>query len=255
MKVAAHEVVPAVVVFGLLIGSFLNVCIYRLPRRESIVSPPSRCPACGARIRPWDNVPVLAWLWLGGRCRDCRAPISWRYPLIEAVNGAAYGVIVWRYGVSIEAAVYAVFFSTLLVVTVIDLDHQIIPDRISLPGIPIAFACAVWLGRITWLESLLGAALPAALFLAIVVLSRGGMGLGDVKLIAMIGALLGWKLALLTILVGAVAGSVVGIGLMVFQGKGRKTAVPFGPFLSLGAVVSVAWGTPLIHWYLGLGRW
>ena len=166
----------------------------------------------------------------------------------------SYGVIVWRYGLSIEAAIYAAFFSALLVITVIDLDYQIIPDRISLPGIPIAFACAVCLGRITWLDSLLGAAIPAALFLAIIVLSRGGMGLGDVKLIAMIGALLGWKLALLTILVGAVAGSAVGIGLMVFQGKGRKTAVPFGPFLSLGAIISVACGTPLIHWYLGLGR-
>jgi leader peptidase (prepilin peptidase)/N-methyltransferase len=255
MKVAPHDVVPVVVVFGLLIGSFLNVCIYRLPRRESIVFPPSACPHCGERIRPWDNVPVLSWFWLQGRCRDCRAPISWRYPLVEAVNGMAYGVIVWRYGLNIEAAVYAVFFSVLLVITLIDLDHQIIPDRISLPGIPIAFACAVGLGHITWLESLLGAAVPAGLFLAIVILSRGGMGLGDVKLIAMIGALLGWKLALLTILVGAVAGSMVGIGLMVFQGKGRKTAVPFGPFLSLGAIVSVACGTPLIQWYLGLGRW
>ena len=248
-------VMSAVSVVGLLIGSFLNVCIYRLPRRESIVFPASRCPACGARIRSWDNVPVLAWFWLRGRCRDCGGAISWRYPLIEAVNGAVYGLIVWRFGLSAEAVVYAAFFSTLLVVTVIDLDFQIIPDRISLPGIPIAFACALWLGRITWWESMLGAALPAALFLAIVILSRGGMGLGDVKLIAMIGALVGWKLALLTILVGAVAGSIVGIGLMVFQGKGRKTAVPFGPFLSLGAVISVVCGTPLIQWYLGLGRW
>lgn len=255
MTFAPHELVPAVVVFGLLIGSFLNVCTYRLPRRESIVFPSSSCPSCGARIRPWDNLPIISWLFLRARCRDCQAPISWRYPLIEALNGVAYGVIVWRYGVSIEAAVYGVFFSTLLVVTVIDLDHQIIPDRISIPGIPIAFVCAVWLGHITWLESLLGAAIPAALFLAIIVLSRGGMGLGDVKLIAMIGALLGWKLALLTILIGALAGSVVGIGLMVFQGKGRKTAVPFGPFLSLGAVVSIACGTPLMQWYLGLGRW
>jgi len=241
--------------FGLLIGSFLNVCIYRLPRRESIVFPASRCPACGARIRPWDNVPVLAWFWLRGQCRDCGGAISWRYPFIEAVNGVAYGLIVWHFGLTTEALVYAAFFSTLLVVTVIDLDYQIIPDRISIPGIPIAFACAMWLGRITWSDSLLGATLPAALFLAIIILSRGGMGLGDVKLIAMIGALIGWKLALLTILVGAVAGSVVGIGLMVFQGKGRKTAVPFGPFLSLGAVVSVVCGTPLIQWYLGLGRW
>ena len=255
MSGATTSMVAVVGVLGLLIGSFLNVCIYRLPRRESIVFPASRCPACGARIRSWDNVPVLAWFWLRGRCRDCGGAISWRYPLIEAVNGAVYGLIVWRFGLSAEAVVYAAFFSTLLVVTVIDLDFQIIPDRISLPGIPIAFACALWLGRITWWESMLGAALPAALFLAIVILSRGGMGLGDVKLIAMIGALVGWKLALLTILVGAVAGSVVGVGLMVFQGKGRKTAVPFGPFLSLGAVVSVACGAPLIQWYLGLGHW
>lgn len=255
MVTTPAPVAVVVGLFGLLIGSFLNVCIYRLPRRESIVFPASRCPACGAGIRPWDNVPVLAWFWLGGRCRDCRAPISWRYPFIEAVNGVAYGLIAWRFGLTTEALVYAAFFSTLLVVTVIDLDYQIIPDRISIPGIPIAFACALWLGHIPWWESLLGAAIPAALFFAIILLSRGGMGLGDVKLIAMIGALVGWKLALLTILVGAVAGSVVGIGLMVFRGKGRKTAVPFGPFLALGAVVSVTCGDPLIQWYLGLGRW
>jgi leader peptidase (prepilin peptidase)/N-methyltransferase len=248
-------VVAVVAVFGLLIGSFLNVCIYRLPRRESIVFPASRCPACGAGIRPWDNVPVLAWFWLHGRCRDCAASISWRYPSIEAANGVAYGLIAWRFGFTADALIYAAFFSALLVITVIDFDFQIIPDRISLPGIPIAFASALSLGHITWWESLLGAALPAVLFMAIIILSRGGMGLGDVKLIAMIGALVGWKLALLTIFVGAVAGSVVGIALMVFQGKGRKTAVPFGPFLSLGAVVSVSCGTPLIQWYLGLGRW
>ena len=147
MSGATTSMVAVVGVLGLLIGSFLNVCIYRLPRRESIVFPASRCPACGARIRSWDNVPVLAWFWLRGRCRDCGGAISWRYPLIEAVNGAVYGLIVWRFGLSAEAVVYAAFFSTLLVVTVIDLDFQIIPDRISLPGIPIAFACALWLGR------------------------------------------------------------------------------------------------------------
>ena len=161
MESVGRLVLGVAIVLGLLVGSFLNVCIYRLPRRESIVFPPSHCPACGTRIRPYHNVPVLAWFWLRGRCHDCAAPISWRYPLVEAVNGIAYGLIVWHFGLTTEALVYALFFSTLLVITVIDLDYQIIPDRISLPGIPIAFACAVWLGRITWLDSLLGAAIPA----------------------------------------------------------------------------------------------
>lgn len=246
-------VVTVAVLFGLIIGSFLNVCVYRLPRRESIAFPPSHCPRCGARIRPWDNVPVLAWLWLGGRCRDCHAPISWRYPLVEAVNGVAYGLIVARYGVGWEALAVAVFVSALLVITLIDLDYQIIPDRISLPGIPLAWLAAVGLGGLTWLDATLGAVLPAALFLAVFFLSRGGMGLGDVKLVAMIGAFVGWQLALLTILAAAISGSLVGVAMMVFQGKGRKTAVPFGPFLSLGAVVSLAWGPEILRWYLTLG--
>ena len=246
-------VMVAAVVFGLIVGSFLHVCIYRLPRRESIAFPASHCPVCGAHIRPWDNVPLLAWLWLRGRCRDCHAPIAWRYPLVEAVNGVAYGAIAWRYGLGGVALTVAAFVSALLVVTLIDLDYQIIPDRISLPGIPLAWLAAVGLGRLTWVDATLGALLPAALFLAVVFLSRGGMGLGDVKLVALIGAFLGWQLALLTILTAAVAGSLVGVAMMVFQGKGRKTAVPFGPFLSLGAVVSLAWGAPILYWYLALG--
>ncbi len=245
--------VTVAVLFGLVIGSFLNVCIYRLPRHESIAFPASHCPTCGVHIRPWDNVPVLAWLWLRGRCRDCHAPISWRYPLVEAVNGVAYGVIAARYGVSLETLAVAVFVSALLVITLIDLDYQIIPDRISLPGIPLAWVAAVGLGSLTWLDATLGAVLPAGLFLAVFFLSRGGMGLGDVKLVAMIGAFLGWQLALLTILVAACAGSLVGVAMMLFQGKGRKTAVPFGPFLSLGAVVSLAWGPQILRWYLTLG--
>ncbi|RMF83774.1 MAG: prepilin peptidase [Nitrospirae bacterium] len=239
---------------GLIVGSFLNVCIHRLPRRESVVSPPSHCPACGRRIRPWDNVPVLAWLWLRGRCRDCGARISIRYPLVEAANGGLWGIVAWTYGPTLEAVAVACFLSALLVVTLIDLDHQIIPDRITLPGIPLAWLVAVGLGRLTWLDATLGAAIPAGLFLAVVYLSRGGMGLGDVKLVAMIGAFLGWRLALLTILLAAVSGSLVGVAMMLFLGKGRKTAVPFGPFLALGAVASLAWGEAILRWYLGLGR-
>ena len=250
---AMDGLVAVAVLFGLIVGSFLNVCIYRLPRRESIAFPASHCPTCGAHIRPWDNVPVLAWLWLRGRCRDCHAPISWRYPLVEAVNGAAYGAIAVRYGLSWEAVAVAAFVSALLVVTLIDLDYQIIPDRISLPGIPLAWLAAVGLGSLTWLDATLGALLPAGLFLAVFFLSRGGMGLGDVKLVAMIGAFLGWQLALLTILAAAISGSLVGVAMMLFQGKGRKTAVPFGPFLSLGAVVSLAWGAQILRWYLTLG--
>ncbi|MBI3595966.1 MAG: prepilin peptidase [Nitrospirae bacterium] len=243
----------AALVLGLIIGSFLNVCIHRLPRNESLITPSSRCPSCRHPVRWWDNIPVVSFLILGGRCRDCRRPISWRYPVIELVSGIGYLLLVWRFGIGWQTVIYALLFSALLVITFIDLDHQIIPDRITLPGMIVGLIASSLILPIGFLDALIGLLLGGTLFYGVAVASRGGMGGGDIKLIAMIGAFLGWKQALLTIFIGALAGSVIGLFLMTFKGKSRKYPVPFGPFLSLGAVVSLFAGPAIWSWYQHLG--
>jgi len=239
---------------GAVVGSFLNVVIWRLPRGESVVAPPSHCPACGNRIHWYDNVPVLGWVLLMGRCRACKAPISPEYPLVEAANAALYGVLVWRFGPVPELPVYMLLVSALLALTMIDLHHKILPDRITLPGIAVGLAAAATLLPVGIVPALAGAALGGGLFFGIAVVSRGGMGGGDIKLMAMIGAFLGWQAVLLTTLLASVVGGVVGVVLMLAFGKGRKYAVPFGPFLAAGALVCLLWGDRVISWYLGLGR-
>ncbi len=235
---------------GLLIGSFLNVCIHRLPLKEPIAVSRSRCPSCGKPIRSWDNIPVISFLILAGKCRDCGKKISRQYPLVEMANGVGYFLLVWRFGAGFPTVVYAVFFSSLLVITFIDLDHQIIPDAITLPGMVVGLAASGFLLPTGLASALLGLFLGGGLFYAVAVLSRGGMGGGDIKLIAMIGSFLGWKGTLLTILTGALAGSVVGLFLMAFYGKDRKFPVPFGPFLSMGALIALFGGTYVWDWYL-----
>ncbi|NOZ24792.1 MAG: prepilin peptidase [Nitrospirae bacterium] len=247
-----------VLAFGLVIGSFLNVCIYRMPRRQSVVRPASRCPSCGNALKPWDNVPVLSFLLLRGRCRYCSARISFRYPVVELLNGLGYLLVLWRFGIGLDAVVYMIYFSTLIVITFIDLDFQIIPDAITLPGAAAALVLGVFvvsdpfdrasvLGPV---QSVAGFLLGGGLFYAVAVLSRGGMGGGDIKMMAMVGALTGWKGVLLTTFLGSLTGSIVGIGLMLFKGKGRKTRIPFGPFLALGSAVSVLWGQELLKLYM-----
>lgn len=252
--------------FGAIIGSFLNVCIYRIPIGKSIVTPPSSCPSCGNPVKPYDNIPVISWLLLGGKCRSCKAGISPRYPLVEALNGALWCAVFLRFEPDwTSAAIYAVLLSALVVITFIDLDHQIIPDSISIPGIPLGiilgslflsdpFMRGQLMGQsLGWISSAGGAALGFGLYYVIAVASRGGMGGGDIKLMAMLGGFLGWKGVLLTTFVGSLAGSVVGLGLVVFSGAGRKTKVPFGPFLALGGAVSIFYGQELLNWYLSHG--
>jgi len=253
MEYSLFYSLSAALVLGLLIGSFLNVCIHRLPINESLIAPPSRCPACLPPVRWRDNVPVISFLLLRGRCRDCGRPISRRYPLVELTNGIGYVLLAWRFGIGPETAVYALLYSSLLVVTFIDLDHQIIPDRITLPGMVVGLAVSSVILPLGFLNALIGLLLGGGLFYGVAVASRGGMGGGDIKLIAMIGAFLGWKQALLTIFIGALAGSVIGLFLMAFKGKSRKHPVPFGPFLSLGAVVSLFAGPAIWKWYQHLG--
>jgi len=244
----------AAFLFGSVIGSFLNVCIYRIPRKESIVFPASHCPKCDKNIKPYDNIPVISYIFLRGRCRNCGKKISFLYPLVEFLNAAGYAFIIYKFGFNINGLIYALLYSSLIVVTFIDLEHQIIPDRITLPGIIIGFILGATVLPVGWLNSLIGLFLGGGLFYLVAVISRGGMGGGDIKLIAMIGAFLGWQSALLTIFLGALAGSVVGLFLMAFKGKGRKHPVPFGPFLALGAVAALFWGNYIINWYINFGR-
>ncbi|HEX9756852.1 MAG TPA: prepilin peptidase [Nitrospiria bacterium] len=239
---------------GAIIGSFLNVCIYRLPRKESIVFPVSHCPNCQTPIPFYHNIPILSFLLLRGKCVSCQKPIHWRYPLVELINAFGYIYIFSVFGMGWISATYALLFSTLLVVTFIDLEHKIIPDSITLPGMGLGLLAASTVLPPGFIDSLIGLLLGGGFFYLIAVVSRGGMGGGDIKLIAMIGAFLGWQNVLMTIFVGALAGSVVGIFLMIFRGKGRKYAVPFGPFLALGAVVSLLWNQEILNWYLLLLR-
>jgi leader peptidase (prepilin peptidase) / N-methyltransferase len=239
-------------IFGLIIGSFCNVVIYRLPQGTSIITPGSHCRSCGTPIRPWENIPVLSYLVLRGRCRACKEHISLRYPSVELVSSVLYVLIWLKYGFSIPFAAYAALTSTLLTVALIDYDHKIIPNTITLPGIVIGLGLSLWALPITPLASLLGILLGGVFFYLIALVSKGGMGGGDIKLIAMIGAFLGWQGAFFTILSGALLGSLVGVSLMVLGKKGRKDKVPFGPFLSVGAILFILWGDDLIQWYLNL---
>jgi leader peptidase (prepilin peptidase)/N-methyltransferase len=241
-----------VFMFGLIIGSFCNVVIYRLPQGKSIITPGSHCRSCTAPIHPWDNIPVLSYLLLGGRCRACKEHISLRYPSVELVSGVLYVVLWFKFGFSIPFAVYAALTSTLLAVALIDYDHKIIPNTITLPGIVIGLGLSLWALPITPLVSLLGILIGGAFFYLIALVSKGGMGGGDIKLIAMIGAFLGWQGALFTIFSGALLGSLVGVMLMVLGRKGRKDKVPFGPFLSCGAILFILYGDNLIRWYFDL---
>jgi leader peptidase (prepilin peptidase)/N-methyltransferase len=238
--------------FGLIIGSFCNVVTYRLPQGKSIVTPGSQCRSCGNAIRPWDNIPLLSYLLLNGRCRACREPISPRYPAVEFISGMLFVWLYFKFGFSVLFAVYALMASTLLVVALIDFDHKIIPNIITLPGIAIGLGLSLWALPITPLASLLGLLIGGTLFYLIALVSKGGMGGGDIKLIAMIGAFLGWQGVLFTIFSSALLGSLVGMMLILLGKKGRKDKVPFGPFLSCGAILFMLCGDALIHWYLNL---
>jgi leader peptidase (prepilin peptidase)/N-methyltransferase len=241
--------------FGAMVGSFLNVCIHRLPKEESIVTPRSRCPACQSPIRAWDNVPLLSFLLLRGRCRSCGHPISWRYPLVEGLTALLFVFTVERFGVTLKSAFLLTFLCGLVVVSFIDLDHQIIPNAITLPGIPLGLIGGLLVREPPLVDRLIGT-LAGAGFLYLVLFYGGvlygqeAMGEGDLNLIALVGAFLGWKAVVVTILIACVVGSAVGLGLMAVKRLGRRQHIPFGPFLALGAVVGLFWGERLLGWYL-----
>jgi leader peptidase (prepilin peptidase)/N-methyltransferase len=241
--------------FGLCIGSFLNVCIYRLPSSMSIVSPSrSICPKCNSAISFYDNIPVFSYLWLKGRCRHCQASISLRYPMVELLTGIIALDIFFMFGLTPAGIIYFIFISSLLVITFIDIDHQIIPDVITLPGIPIGLAVSFVLPAITFKTSMLGmlaggGSLWVVAWSYSLITRKEGMGGGDIKLLAMIGAFIGWKGVIFTIFAASVAGTFVGLTVMLVKGKNLKFAIPFGPFLSIGAMSYLFFGEKILAWY------
>lgn len=241
--------------FGAVVGSFLNVCIYRVPLGVSIVTPPSSCPNCGARVPFYLNVPILSYLVLAGKCSSCEMPFSARYPAVEFLTGAMAVFVFLRFGPSFDALIYFVFISALMVITFIDLDLQIIPDVISLPGMVLGLAASFVLREVTVLESAMGLLLGGGLLYAIalgyrLVTGQEGMGGGDIKLLAMIGAFLGWKGVLLTVIISSFAGALTGGVMMYAFGRSGRHAIPFGPFLAFGAVIHLFFGERVMTWYL-----
>jgi len=247
------------IILGAMSVSFLNVCIFRLPKEESIVTPGSHCPHCQKPVKFYDNVPLVSYILLNGRCRYCKESISIQYPLIEGITALSSLILFMKFGPSLSYLIYFAFVAALIVITVIDLYHQIIPDVISLPGIGVGLLASLIIPQITFLNSLIGILLGGgSLFLVATIyqwfFKREGMGGGDVKLLAMIGAFLGWKGAILTIFLGSLIGSITGIIVMILKRKDFKYAIPFGPFLALGAVIALFYGQDLIRWYLYLNR-
>ncbi len=272
-----------VIALGAAVGSFLNVVIHRVPRNQSIVFPNSRCPQCGAGIKPYDNIPLISWaILLRGRCRACKASISARYPAVELLTAVMWGLTVWRTGLNVALPFNLIFVTAIIALIFIDSEHMILPNVITYPGVILALIARVVIPIVLqqphfddlstgfieffgsmplWVISLAGAFLGA--------LVGGGslwfvgwawekvrgveaMGLGDVKMMFMVGAFLGWRLTLLTIFLGAMSGALIGIGLMVkSRDRNLQTMLPFGIFLGIGAIAALLFGTPLISWYAG----
>ncbi len=242
---------------GLVCGSFANVLIYRLPRRESVVFPGSHCPACGAPIPWYLNVPVLSFAALRGRCASCKVPISPRYPLVEASMGLLFVACAWAWGPTVKAGWGAVFCLLCLPLGLIDLEHQILPDRLTYPGLAAGLLFSFTGQATAWQDALAGAVAGAVLPIMVMgaywlIRREEGMGWGDVKLLAMIGAFLGWKGALLTLMAGALAGTFIGGGYLLVSGKGRRTPLPFGTFLCAAALLVLFFGDAAWRWYAGL---
>ena len=260
MKVAIVMVDPRLLiasgVFGAVIGSFLNVCIHRVPRSESVVFPPSRCPGCGHQLAWFENIPVASYIALGARCRQCRAPISIRYPIIEALTSAMFVLALWHYGPGWLVVQRLVLGCILIVLFAIDLEVHLLPNSITIPGIVAGFAFS-FVTEPGWLSSLIGIAVGGGLLIAIYaayyrIRGEEGLGIGDIKMLAMIGAFLGWKLTLFTLIIGSFSGSFVGLFFILTQRGDMKYALPFGTFLAFGAAVAATVGSGVVNWYLGM---
>lgn len=240
-----------VFILGLLIGSFLNVCIWRLPREESIILPGSHCPVCSTMLGARDLVPVLSWLCLRAKCRYCGSRVSMRYPAVEVLTGGLFLICYLHYGFQMELAAALVFSSFMVAITFIDLDHQIILDGMLAL---LAFGGLVlqgWSGAVGFVPMLIGALAGGGLLLLLAIISRGGMGGGDVKFAAALGFWLGWPGTLLGLFIGFVLGGAIGVLLLATKLRGRKDFIPFGPFIAVGAWIVLLYGKQILDWYLG----
>jgi leader peptidase (prepilin peptidase)/N-methyltransferase len=246
-----------IVLFGLVWGSFLNVVIYRLPRSLSLVWPPSGCPRCGTRIKPYDNIPLLSYLLLGGKCRACGLKISIIYPLVESLTPVCFLLLYARFSLSVAFFASCLFASALIALFFIDFTHQILPDEITLPGLALALFYSGFRSDMTLRQSLAGAVAGAGFLLFIygiylLLRKKEGLGMGDVTMMLLVGAYLGWVKAFLTLLVGSFVGAVVGLFLISFRKKDLQFALPFGSFLAPAAFFALVWGDRIINVYLGL---
>jgi len=245
------DIAIAIIIFilGLLFGSFANVIIYRMPKEESIVYPPSHCPSCNARLKAWDLVPVLSWLFLQGRCRYCKEKISFRYAVVELLCGVLFLGVYLRYGLTMETLAGFMFAVILLASAFIDLDHGIIPDRLTYPGIALGLLLSFW--TLGFLPALYGTLAFGGLMFIIAVVSNGGMGGGDIKMAGCIGAFTGLIGSAVTLIMAAFLGAIFGLVLILLKKGGRKTAVKFGPFLAVSAYTAYLYAENIFHWYLG----
>ncbi|MBI4651035.1 prepilin peptidase [Candidatus Desantisbacteria bacterium] len=241
-------------IFGMVIGSFLNVCIYRLPKDESIIMPVSHCPKCNNHIKPYDNIPVISYFILHGKCRACGTKISPQYPLVEILTGVLFLSLYYYNSLSLDFVLNSILISGLIISAFIDIDYKIIPDSITLPliifFITISFGRYLISNNLNFvIDSFLGMLLGGGFLFLIAIIWRGGMGGGDIKLAALIGSAIGWKMVILVLFLSFIIGAVSGIILILSGKKTRKDVIPFGPFLCLGAFISIFWGKIIIYWY------
>ena len=236
-------------VLGTITASFANVCIHRLPLGRSVVRPPSQCPCCGQPLRPRHLIPLVSFVALRGRCAFCRRRISWRYPLAESLGGLLYLVGYHQFGLSVEAFAYALLVTALLIVSFIDARHMIIPNAVTLPGIGVGVAMSLHPSSVGFADAVASACLGGGGFLLLARLYPAGMGAGDAKLVAMIGAFAGGQALLVTLILGAFCGAVCGLTLVALGFRGYRDPLPFGPFLAAGAIASVLWGESFLAWY------
>jgi leader peptidase (prepilin peptidase)/N-methyltransferase len=250
------------VLLGMVVASFLNVCCDRLPVGESLVYPPSHCPACSRRLAAKDLIPVFSYLWLRGRCRYCQAAIPRRILWVEIGTAVLFGFAYWRYGLGIELAIILFYCCLFIVLLVIDLEHGLILNKVVYPAMAVALLISIFLppsrlafyssSQLGVIQAAIGGGIGLGLFLLVVLISRGGMGWGDVKMAALIGLVVGFPLVFVALLMGIILGGLVAAVLLLFKIKKRKETIPFGPFLSLAAMATLLWGSNILSWYLGL---
>lgn len=264
--------IGAAVIFGIVFGSFLNVCVDRLPANESLTSPPSHCPSCRRRLSFLDLIPVISFIWLKGRCRYCGSAIPARVFAVEVITGMLFGYLYWRYGWSLHLALAALYCSLFVVIAFIDLEHSLILNKIVFPAAAVVLAIGLFvppaslvyanapapaavtqtLAHNSVLQAITGGLTGFAIFFAIALASRGGMGWGDVKMAGLIGLVTGYPLVFEALFISVFTGGLVAVALLLFKQKGRKDAIPFGPFMSFGVIATLLWGGGLLDWYMQL---